>query len=479
MPGTRIAKCDFGNLNKNERGIMKKLLLPLIALGLNAQARPLDLSVKNIEQTMAAYMQKAIRTQYCSENGMICLTPMMNTRTLNSTISGHMVNLNQTNLGFELKNPGTNLLITFKGSLVPVAKYDSVKGEYDEKVEKKVEDAAKYQIITMMRSYGITDQNPHYDAILERYYNLSQAARHQIIAQYQNEGTRRLDKLELQDSIQEVVVGFENETYFFRVGKMVAGTFNRNNYSPEEENYIAHKSITEVAKTNGFARGNIEMGLRELGITDGVKMALVGFVGKEGRFFLSAQQDTMNALSMSKEEFDNTSELIGFDSYGANAKLTVPATGHEMVITVISGSQGVTAGSTLRIPLSENIIAHAAYIYANKLGLRGNQARGQVDFHIGRFAGLKWVFAPFYEHYEGLQSFDLIPEKVVSKNGKISGDRFGAALTAMAKRLFLDGLGGSVTVEGYYDNSTVDDSNGADTLGQGAVGQMSFRLNFN
>jgi hypothetical protein len=396
---------------------------------------------------------------FCSMDNWLCVTPLMRTNARLSSGKA-LTDVVASNIGATFSQPDTNLFFTVKGSLIPFIKYSSIKKEADETVEYKTEEAretltaklaqadlnAQNQIKATLAAAKVPVGTPTYNALYNNYYGLAKA---QIAAQKKafgllisqkeehalNENQRRLKELQKQDGLQEFVIGYKDQTFMFRAGKFKAGTGFQQDEPSEMSKAAGQRIVTDEAATNGFPRGNIEAAVRDIKLPNNVQLSLVAWAGKDGRLYTSATQDVSNALRMTDQEFDKDAKLIGFNAYGGKLKFDFGQSGNELTLTAISTDGKMSAGSEIRIEVTPDIIAHLAYMYAQKAAVKGNQVRAQVEKHLGEFATAEWTIAVYTEHVEGLRSYDQIPLNIDSLDGKITRTTPGIALSASKEKI--------------------------------------------
>jgi hypothetical protein len=459
---------------------MKKIKKsPILVLGLalfvvNSQALDTSLPERYSVQSIVdnGYTLPLSRKEYCSKNNMICFTPYLNNNSLISSDPKHTLDLQASAGGGELKNPETGILVSFKASIIPLLQYDSVHDEYNEKVEKAVNAAASEEIKSGLLAAGIPEGSSLYDTMYSQYFALAVTDINSEIKKYEDEGQRRLDIIQLQDTFQEVVIGLERKTFIFRVGKFVAGTGFEKNAPSEASLYVADSLVTDKAITNQFPGSNVEIA-KIFDFPRATKLTLIAFAGQEGRLFISAVQDTMNALSMSTERFDEYARLININSYGLKAKFRF-INGHELIISGITGPNGITGGAEIRVPISKQLIAHLAYVYAQKQSLYGNQISAQLDYHIGIFYGIEIIAAGFFRLNEGVEDSSVVPDESTSI-GTVSSKTGGVALTA--KKYLGYGAEGSATLQ-VSESSAIMDDTGESALSDGFAAKLKLNLNF-
>jgi hypothetical protein len=447
--------------------------------------------------------------QICNEKMWLCITPMVNTKS-NLSTGKHLTDVVNTSIGAKFSNPKSKFFVEMHGSIVPFLKYDSViddakltaeeRGDLAHSaVDAKLAAGAKQYVSGQLAAAGVTTSNPMYTPLFKQYYGVAltqiTATKGQpyynAIAEHQAAGIaeveRRAPKIRNQDSIQQVVLGYDDGTLFFEVGKFKAGANGPIYGTSEMGKYTADRPVTDELQTLGQARFNTTIGRRDFQISNKVKVTLVGFVGKEGRVFLSAVQDTTNALKMNKEDFDRDAKLFGLDAGGGSIKVDIDGTGDSFTVTGIEGPYGPTIGTEARIQITPQLIGHIAYVYANKLGAKGNNIRGQIDYHLGEKFGSEWVVA-FYGEKSNVQHYEELPIEIDSKSGLVDSSKFGAALTGSKKKMAgFEGVDGSATLDlGYKTDGSVNDAQnfitheavGPDIVDGGFVGSLSFSLQY-
>jgi hypothetical protein len=422
------------------------------------------------------------------------------------------LDLSASNSGVRFSAPKQAFFVQFNGSVMPILKAGQVQKDYEETVHEKSKIGAEYltQQLTAAMSQakagvaealakaGVPTTSPMYKPLFEKYLKpyaekiAATGAEKKTegsakVAHAMEQGQYRTDELILQDSFQEIVVGYDDGTYFFRVGKFKANSdIDSKSGISEMGKYVATKPVTDELKTSGQARSNVELGRRDIDLSK-VKVTLVAFAGKEGRVFLSAIQDTTNALHMTDEDFENDSKLIGFNNAGGSVKFDFNNTNNSLTVIGMGGPKGASVGTELRLEVLPELIAHVAYMYANKFGAKGNQVRGQLDYHIGEKFGANWTVALYAEH-STVQRYEQLPITVESETGFVTRTDFGAALSASKKDSLIKGVeAGAILDLGYQGDGTVNDAHnfpsgkavsGDDLIDGGFVGTLNFQLRY-
>jgi hypothetical protein len=363
-------------------------------------------------------------TTFCNVNKSLCATPMLtNKATMGYVKSQVDLNVERSNLGIRLSAPKSAIFLQGRISLAPTVKNGGVHEDFEKVVEEKAELGGAY-LRQLMKKYAAS---PQMQAYLMSLAVKGQAAKAAAL----DHGDVVIDELLLQDTFQELALGYDDGTYFFRIGKFKGGTDvdSKSNISQIGEN-VADRPVIDELKTTGVARSNVEFGIKDFEIGSGYYLKLVAFVGKEGRVFLNAIQDTSNALNMSVPDFKEDEKLFGINTGGGTIKVMDPSKNHWISVTGMSGPQGPTVGAETRVRvLKTGVFFYAGYLWANKLGARGNQARAQLDIELGSNFGLDWTISGYAEHSQ-VQRFDMIPVDIDSTDGMLKSNKFGGAVKA-------------------------------------------------
>lgn len=369
-------------------------------------------------------IRKSESTTFCNVDKSLCATPMLTNKAMIEYVDKAVnLNIERSNLGLRITAPKSAVFIQGRISLGPAVKNGGVHEDFENVVEEKAELGGEY-LMQLMKQYA---GNPQMQA-----YLMSQAVKGEAAkAAALKHGDHVIDELLLQDTFQELALGYDDGTYFFRVGKFKAGTDidSKSNISEVGQN-VATRPIIDELKTTGVARSNLEVGVKDIDIGKGYYLKLVAFVGKEGRVFLNAVQDTSNALNMSEEAFKEDEKLFGINTGGGTIKIMDPSKNHWISVTGMSGPQGPTVGAEARVRvLKSGVFFYAGYLYANKLGAKGNQARAQLDIELGNKFGLDWTISGYAEHSQ-VQRYDMVPIEITSADGMVKSNKFGGAAKA-------------------------------------------------
>lgn len=457
----------------------KKLLIPSLVLASLFQTNP---TLARDTET-----KKQLTKEYCTNDNILCITPMLtNKSNLFVNHSGEPdLDVYQTNIGAKVTGPNKAFFVKFNGSVMPIIKSDSVQDEYNATVNERARMGTNYiqselgaafakaeaGVAAALAQAGIAPASPMYKPLHDKYITpyamqiqqigaAAQQAGAERVHHAKNEGDYRNGVLVNQDSIQEVVVGYDDGTYFFNVGKFSAGFDPRTRNITEMNQYVAETPVTDALKTSGQGRSNIQVGRRDLELQNGIKITLVAFAGKEGRVFLSAIQDTSNALRMTDQKFRQDAELVGFDNGGGSLTFKLGETGNSLTVTGMAGPYGASGGAEVRFQVTPDVVAHVAYLYANKFGAQGHQVRGQIDFHIGEKFGAQWVVA-LYGESSRVQDYSLLPTEVDSQTGMVERTKVGASISATKTDLLGHGTRTTIILDTAYlsDGQVSDGTN--------------------
>ncbi|MGZ3746508.1 MAG: hypothetical protein ACXWRE_04095 [Pseudobdellovibrionaceae bacterium] len=479
-----------------KQALMSLLSIAVLTNGTAAQAAPAD-------------APPAVNKAICNEGKWLCITPMLYTKANLQPGDKNLTDATASNIGARFSTPKSSFFVEMHGSILPYLKYEGVRKDAEETIAESgalatnavnanLAAGTQQYVAGLLKQAGLRPGTPIYQSMFNQYYATAykQIAAtkgkpyYDAIAANEsaavNEVNRRLPKIRQQDTLQQFVIGYDDGALFFEVGKVKVGARGADtNKASEMGALVADRPVTDELQTLGQARFNATIGKRKIQLGNDT-LTVTGFAGKEGRVFLSAVQDTSNALLMSKEDFDKDAKLFGVNAGGASLKLDLGDTGNAFVLTGIQGPKGPTVGTEVSIAVTPVLKAHLAYIYANKMGAQGHQARAQLDIHLGQVLGADIVLAPYAEH-SNVQRYDEVPVGVSSGTGLVKQDKFGAALSATKEdTLGFKGVKSSAIVDvGYQTDGTLDDGHNSITKAPvsevntgGFVGKMGFSLDY-